>query len=334
MEGISPITPITPNKRYSCSSEYGTPRGSTDDSDSSLYYSMTGSEDDELLNKENSLISSKMSVIDSPSKACYGKAKTLLRKVLQSNLTPRNENNKRVSFCNTTKASPSPKASAKVAKTQSAYEKAANSPRKLMGLEQKLSSMALKEANVKALYGKTENGSEAAAINDSASDVTDDLDNEMHNTIIENPANFDSTLNANKEQTDAPCSPVDTEQANAPETDAVASDIAMEDAKPSGFINHTKSPSLNKSATKTASEVLQQAAGKLTHTRNAAMLSRQELSIENRKSILPVAKKTTRATTYKRRSSIYEPHKINPRKSLHILKQVASKVTKTLSGNF
>lgn len=83
---------------------------------------------------------------------------------------------------------------------------------------------------------------------------------------------------------------------------------------------------------KTLEEVLR-AAQKPAQSKNTTKIGRQQLASDSRKSIVPPKKPTTRATTYKRRSSTYEPRKVNPRASLAVLKNVASQVIKTIPGN-
>lgn len=337
-------SPATPKKRYSCISEYGTPKGS-DDSDNSMYYSFVLSDEDNAVNKENSINGGMWAVSDSsnsPMAARVSKAKTpLLRKVLQTNCTPRNKNNKRVSFSNVSKPSPTPKAAIKIVKANELEINSLNSGSDrgvafdLKPIEESLPKVVPVEQQ------KPDEKSDATAdcitISDSSSDVTDDLENELHNTIIENPPSTTNvTLVTSGEELSAP-TPVVTqtlvekllEVQPVPPNESSQLDPVPKNVTP---------PQPNVSTvpnTRTVEEILRDAAKNVPQTRNTAKINRQRLANDSRKSILPIAKNSTRATTYKRRSSTYEPRKmVDPRKSLGVLKQVASKVTKSIGGEF
>lgn len=308
---ISPTgTPNTLNKRYSLASEYGTPK-EADDSDSSLYYSFSLSENDGQC-KENS-----WSVTDSPSR--IPKIKTpLLRMILQPNYTPRNKNNKRVSFSYQAKENPIPSSSGKIPKLQSKPETHSSgdlypsSVFDMMSIGEHLSSILEKDSTNENL-NTTVNGVDLAVVNDSASDITDDLENDLHNTIIENPSSTTKSV---------------AELNNS---------ITLLE-RPTGVVQKPESietsdwPNKNSAHLKTVDEILHEPAKKESHTRNTAKVNRQRLANEIRKSTLPV--KTARATTYKRRSSTYEPRKVDPRKSLGVLKHAMNKATKSLTGVF
>lgn len=326
----------TPNKRYSCTSEYATPKG-VDDSDNSLYYSFVLSEDDGV-SKENSINGGQWAVSDlsnSPMPSRASKTKTpLLRKVLQANNTPRNKNNKRVSFNFQPKPSPTPsEISRKISKMQPKSETIPTG-----GVNPSSTfDMKLIEANLAQISQEkpkddgtvAENGENGTVSNDSASDVTDDLEND--DTIIENPSSTWNILVENHtempENTEKPDdeSPTTERTSDLPQTSkseemCVPTTVQTIPSLPT----HT-----NSNNTKTVEDILRGAVknGPKVDTRNSARVTRQRLTIETRKSILPA-----RATTYKRRSSTYEPRKINPRKSLSVLKHVVNKVTKSMTG--
>lgn len=288
-------SPVTPKKRYSCNSEYATPKDS-DDSDSSLYYSFVLSEDDNAMYKENSVNGSfNSSVAQLKAKTPLLKAKTpLLKKVLQTMHTPRNINNKRVSFSHLPKPSP---ATVKIVKTTDSDIEApkidTNFTFNLKLIEESLPIFS----NEQPILKKIEEEHQHNYFHDSS--IIEDLDNELQNTIIENtiktPSSVsNSTLTSSSE---APALPVSNPQ----------------------LINTGAKATI----TRTVEELLREAHKNESHTRNAAKMNRQRLAKDSRKSVLPTAKKLTR------RSSTYEPRKIDPRKSLGVLKQVANKVTKT-----
>lgn len=288
----------TPKKRYSCTSEYATPRG-LDDSDNSLYYSFVVSDDEGF--KENG-----GGHMNSPVLACTAKAKTpLLRKILQSNYTPRNKNNKRVSFSSAQKPNPTPESLGKVQKTQSNSADCSNgcsapttTPFNLKPIEECLLNTSNKNDAENMAH---HNENEHAVVNDSASDVTDDLENELHDTIIENtPSVMNNTLLSG-------------------DGGQVSENIEMSEREKCKV---KTSPSSKNSLTCGLKTVKKLASENVT-TRNATKLNRQRLANETRKSILPVSKKSTRTTTY--RSSTYEPRKVDSRKSLNVLKQAARK---------
>lgn len=249
------------NKRYSSASEYGTPGAVDDDStDNSLYFSFS----DNQPNKENSINGGHWSTTDlTPSSSHVTKAKTpLLRKVLQSNFTPRNANNKRVSFSHLPK--PEQEKNDKIAKT-------AQSVTNSFDLE------PIRESLVATVATEREKIDEDGADQD-ANDLIDD-DEAHNNTIIENPVSVkhsSGVLAKSSEQLES----------NAPHLKNTSVKNSKSDIKPEITVL-SKVP-----------------------TRNVTKMDRKRLVEENRKSILPVAKKPTRATTYKRRSSTYEPSKL------------------------
>lgn len=333
------ISPNTP-KKYSCTSEYATPKGS-DDSDNSLYYSFTLSEDDSMISKENSINGGQWTVSNSPSASRIPRTKTpLLRKVLQSNFTPRNKNNKRVSFSNVSKPEPMPALAGKIPKFQSASEMIPqmnsypSSTYDLKPIEENLPPISSEKTSSKPAE---QNDIDDASVNDSASDATDDLESDLHDTIIENPSS--AAFNATNGNSELPLpiepshEPIkvdatdDSPQTSNPSEDNVSSNEATSSAALKSTISNE-----NSSNTKTIGDILREKVKPATQTRNSAKVNRQRLANESRKTVLPGAK--TRATTYKRRSSTYEPRKVDPRKSLSVLKHVVNKVTKSITGYF
>lgn len=336
-ENESPNTP----KRYSCTSEYATPKGS-DDSDSSLYYSFALSEDDVC--KENSINGGQWSVSNSPSRIPRTKT-PLLRKVLQPNYTPRNKNNKRVSFSHLAK--PDPKSdpnSGKIPKLLSqsgTLAKADLNPSSTY-------DMKLIEENLPPISNENPANTleqntvtEAVTMNDSSSDVTDDLENDLHDTIIENPSSIKpnhSSNEAGEEQTAS----VEQRQQNAePSLEKnKTNDLSQVPTDPNQLIQSSVSQCSVSDALKgktdtkkTVEDILRNVIKKAPpQTRNSAKVNRQRLANANQNTILPGVKRTIRATTYKRRSSTYEPRKVDPRKSLSALKNAVSKVTKSFTG--
>lgn len=324
------ISPITPKKRYSCTSEYATPKGS-DDSDNSLYYSFTLSEDDSMISKENSINGGQWTVSNSPSASRIPRTKTpLLRKVLQSNFTPRNKNNKRVSFSNVSKPEPMPALAGKIPKFQSASEMIPqmnsypSSTYDLKPIEENLPPISSEKSSSKPAE---QNDIDDASVNDSASDATDDLESDLHDTIIENPSSAAFNATNGNSELPLPIGPSHEPQTSNPSEDNVSSNEATSSAALKSTISNE-----NSSNTKTIGDVLREKVKPATQTRNSAKVNRQRLANESRKTVFPGAK--TRATTYKRRSSTYEPRKVDPRKSLSVLKHVVNKVTKSITGYF
>lgn len=125
MENYSPQTPGKSRRSY-CPSEYESAGEGDDISDNSLYYSIIDDGNMSMnmsMNKENATNGIRRSVADLNASACYRGSRIatpLLRKVLidPSNKTPRNKNNKRVSFSQSPKVNPMPELSSKIAKMQ------------------------------------------------------------------------------------------------------------------------------------------------------------------------------------------------------------------------
>lgn len=290
------------NKRYSSSSEYGTP-GVVDDSEESLYFSFTV--DDNPTNKENSINGGQWAITDlatTPSTSLHvSKTKTpLLRKVLQSNFTPRNKNNKRVSFSHLPHQKQVEETAGKISKTIHTYEHQtamnSNTMFDLKPIEESLPCPTTQK-----IFDEHDTDND---INSDSAEMIDDLDDEIHNTIIENPSSV-------KHSTELLVKVSEKSESNA-----------------CGSNEATESIEMNNMPAKHVKIVLSEAAKKPQLTRNVTKMDRRLLIKENRKSILPVSK---RATTYKRRSSTYEPRKVDPRKSLDVLKQVLSK---SVSGKY
>lgn len=277
----------TPKKRYSCTSEYATPKGSDDSDNESLYYSFIVSEDDgSLVNKENSLNCDQWTVneqakVNSPIAARVPKANTpLLRKVLQIN-------SKKVSFNNI----PKPNETCETMKKMDFKGGSGTSSSNLNSIEEFIIEQPF----------LLENSVEYVPINDL--NITDDLENELHNTIIENPLTT-KTVNL------IPTVPV-------PQISGIKSidqlSKVVETEHPSPKVNVT-------TKIKSIDEILYDGTKNAIQTKNVARLNRQILATESRKSILPVAKKSNRFSTYM-------PRKVDPRQSLGIAKHVTKSVT-------
>lgn len=279
------VLPNTPNKRYSLESNecFATP--AADDSETSLYYSFNLSEDDCLTNKENSINGGPWKGT-TPKQVPNDHTSSLLRNVLQSNLTPQNKNNKRISFSYLSKPSPI------------ASQLAVEIPEALVAvtITSSVNNNGMEAIDENPTPGNTD------TISDTASDTTDDLENEMHNTIIENP--YSVTNNGRN-------------RAGPSESKTAASS----EFKSTGI-------------TKPVDEIFSETNTKFpSNTVNATKIIRQRLADESRKNSLPVAKRVTRFTTHtRRRSSTFEPRKVDPRKSLGVLKKVEKKVSKSIAG--
>ncbi|XP_031619266.1 uncharacterized protein LOC116338272 isoform X2 [Contarinia nasturtii] len=332
-------------KRYSCISNisnYGTPRDN-DDSENSMYYSFVSGEED---SKENSANGGQWTVTDSSSPIIPNVASSktpLLRKVLQTNYTPRNKNNKRVSFSQIPKPCPTPEVASKMSKTsESCVDMIADTTFELKVIEESLPDIS-NENDVKDPVQQIpifENGVESVTVNESPFNISDGLEGDLHDTVIENsspiPANI--TLTDNMEMPANP-SVVQGAEISSKAPDMTASNetrnrpVEVQERKstvPPTVKNSAPLPKKVQTNVKTVEEILQ-AGQKTAQSKNTIKIGRQQLASDSRKSILPVVKKlTTRATTYKRRSSTYEPRKVDPRKSLAVLKNVASQVSKTL----
>lgn len=290
-------TPSNSNKRYSSSSEYATPgAGVVDELENSLYYSFTA--DDNTINKENSINGGQWTITDvSPSTNASSripKAKTpLLREVLQTNFTPRNKNNKRVSFNHFIQ--PDGKISKSEHTNEHQTELKSNTVFDLKPIKESLpcSSIAIDQKPF-------DNGTDQDA-NSETTDLTDDFGDDMHNTIIENPSSVEQSTD------------LLTKVSEKSEINAFGSIEATESIETS---NTTGKDAKNECEQSQLEQVLSEVVLKPHQTRNVIKLDRRRLVEEKRKSVLPVAKKTTRATTYKRRSSTYEPRKVVLSKSV------------------
>lgn len=282
------------NNRYSSSSEYATP-GSVDNSENSLYFSFT--DDDDFSNKENSFNKDSRAKTDhkltAGTTSCGSKAKTpLLRRVLQSSLTPRKPP-KQVSFKDTI-----------------AYELQMPLNSNVMHEQEPIEGTKQNSTNATSREQMRSNSSEHNA--NSETDADADNDDDMQNTIIENP----SLSNA---------SGLTEQSNNTNDIREVSSTASRKNGKLSQNIGNSETVETKVSDPAKKSTESEQ-------TRNVTKNERKQLVRDSRKNTLPVAKKFTRATTYKRRSSTYEPRKIDPRKSLGVLKQVAQKLSKSISG--
>lgn len=287
------------NKRYSSSSEYGTP-GAVDDLENSLYYSFTA--DDNPTNKENSINGGQWAITDLSASSSASthvlKAKTpLLRKVLQANFTPRNKNNKRVSFSHLPKECSAEETSGKMAKTIHT-----NEHRTELNSDTMFDLKPIKESlpcSTMAIDQKQFN--EIGNDQDANSDTADDLDDDMHNTIIENPLSVEQS-------TDSLAKIGEISELSIPSPSKIMEPIKTNDTPGKDSKRECEPPQVK--------QILSGAVLKPHQTRNVAKLNRRQLVKDNRKSVLPVAKKPARATTYKRRSSTYEPQKVKLSKSV------------------
>lgn len=322
---------ITPKKRYSCTSEYATPKES-DDSDSSFYFSFIESLesciDDDVMNKENSVNAPLWTVSDtlnSPTVLRVPKAEApLLRKVLQMNHTPRNKNNKRVSFSHSSKPCPTPTSTVKATKTK--YSDTINSGESLPTASNKTQTEQKNEKKLEKDEEFNTNNDESVS-----SDVTDDLENELHSTIIENQSlGVNETLICNSKEhvTTIHVAPVSQSCTIAMSSDTIKFSESMEMHGPQNRLINDLGPKngtqqlsneITESNIRTIEEIIEEARKNMPQARKAAYIDRQHLAKDNRKSTM----KATRSTTYKRRSSTYEPRKVASRKSLGVLKQNA-----------
>lgn len=404
MENYSPQTPGK-SRRSHCPSEYES-AGEGDISDNSLYFSIIDDGNMSMnmsMNKENATNGGRRSVVDLNASAGYRGSKTvtpLLRKVLidPSNKTPRNKNNKRVSFSQSPKPNPMPEISGKMAKMQlkesnemgkSLINKSAErkriplTPGKLLKnrlLDQiaetidndTSSETALTvdnvskysngqhhtDASVQDTEVKMENGDSHFALNSTAS--TDDIEkDQMHNTIIEN-------VNQDGDQTLITSDNVASEEPNAmdimsnekksineqskpamekspimesvvsksivvpvnlAESVTVAMSSEKKDRKKSSIRSSIAPPNTpNKSTAVSVEDILNKvnSTAGTVGTKNAAKLNRAQLASESRKSILPVAKKPSRPTVYKRRSGTFETRKVDRRATMARMSMVKS----------
>lgn len=293
---------ITPNKRYSCSSEYGTPVN--DDSDNSLYYSFALSEEENVPNKENSS-NSEWTVTDlslGVARIPLRSKTPLLRKVLQQNFTPGNQIKERGSFdC----SSPLCLTSI-IAETTTSDREGVLNVNDIHDMESINENLQINSIE-KAVEDERKNqnqGIEYPLIDDSASDVTDDLENELQNTIIENlpPATYKSHSNYNLSSDD---------HARGDTIDGI---IAVGELKSTELrpihqgsapkVVMVSSPIVNTIDTKTVEDVLSQGI-QLGQTKNATKITRQ---LEFRKTLgvlKPVTNKAIKSIAGKFQSFVY-----------------------------
>lgn len=357
-EKMEDTTPTNKNRssRYSMhQSEYGTPIG---DSDNSLYYSLI--EDGE---KENS--TGKWTVSDSSASMVLRSSKKvtpLIQKVLHHNQTPRNKNNKRVSFSSSPKPMPMEEKIGKVHPKTPRRSKAIATSIELEDCQERFRDVLTLNSNEKPIEASqletisetlsndsaSNDGSSnevqsntsavSAAISDAASDVTEDKDQSlMENTVIENwmravkqnGAIGINQINENIIETIEPMAmnaiqPV-TPDKNIPQATSSGKNVIQ-----------ATTPGKN---VKPADEVLQQKIKTpQPKSRNVTLIARYKLANENRKTILPRTDRKTilpradRKTTYRRRSSTYEPKRMDVRKSISALKKVVKTINKTMPG--
>lgn len=306
-------------KRYSSSSEYATP-GGVDESENSLYFSFCDNPTER--EKENATQEDQWAITDlapSPSTSSHVfRAKTpLLRKVLQSNFTPRNGNNKRVSFSHVPKGSPIAGHADKILKSDSnglQMEFNRNTMFDLDPIKESLPCTTI--AKDYKLFVKNETEQDPI----DTSNTTDDFDDEMHDdTMIENPSTSthnNASLSKKTNENSAP---------NASSLDGLKKPIKKNDMVEMDSALLQESDGVNSKMV--VKKLLSGASIKPQQTRNTIKIDRRRLGKDNRKTMNP-----TRSTTYKRRSSTYEPRKVDPRKSLGVLRNVASKLSKSIPG--
>lgn len=347
-EEMEDTTPTNKNRssRYSMhQSEYGTPIG---DSDNSLYYSLI--EDGE---KENS--TGKWSVSDSNAPMILRSSKKvtpLIQKVLHHNQTPRNKNNKRVSFSSSPKPMPMEEKIGKVHPKTPRRSKAIATSIGLEDCQERFRDVLTLNSNEKPIEASqletisetisndsaSNDGSNnevqsntsavSAAISDVASDVADDKDQSMmENTIIEN---WMRTVKQNG------AIGIHQTNENIIESNEPMAMNVIQATSPGKNVIQATTPGKN---VKPADQVLQQKMKTpQPKSRNVTLIARYKLANENRKTILPkperktILPKTDRKTTYRRRSSTYEPKRMDFRKSISVLKKVVRTVNKTIPG--
>lgn len=353
-----------------------------DDSDSSLYYSMV--EDSESPDKENS---KDWTVTDNKKYELRSakKATPLLRKVLQSNATPRNKHNKRVSFSDSPKPMPSGEKCGKVhpktprrtrlnagdveaapvdSEVVSCQEKfaALMTISESTGAETWTETMAETPTGIKVAELTTIAESESidtvanvctdnempsnqllecfGVISDGASDGgSDDRDiSFLENTIIEQIGRTSDSSLQGIPITDKALTPIVESQEPHGENEGGISPV-VQSTPPANVREHIKSvissvvASLTPGNAKSATAILEESKRRGTHvpTNNPTRLARTQLAKETRKSIVPKPA-SSRQTSFRRRSSTYEPKKVDARKSISVLKKVRKSLKRPEAG--
>lgn len=345
------------NTRSSIMSEY---ESAAEDSDSSLYFSMVD-DSDSSTDKENSkgewtVSENKPLKIETRSAK---KATPLLRKVL--NPTPRNKHNKRVSFSDSPKPMPSGEKSGKVhpktprrclknleyqsnidvdSEVNECQEKLAT----LLTIEEatgqenvcestndikvdKLTAIPETESEVHLSNEKAEGAEKEtmpsnqlldcfATVSDGASDGGSDRDHSMlDDTIIEKFCDLN-----------------DTEIQHVPANDQQIAPVKVKGQMLKSAITSVIS-SLTPNKVKSASVVIEECKNRIAAipTKNPTQSARSQLLMENRKSVVP---NTRRQTSFRRRSSTYEPRKVDARKTINVLKKARKTLNKVGQGKF
>lgn len=365
------------------SSEYDS---AVDDSDSSLYYSMA-EDSDGALDKENSRDWTVTETVPTFEMRSAKKATPLLRKILQPSATPRNKNNKRVSFSDSPKPMPSgekigkgyPKTPRR-SKANGDDDGPADIDGEVANCQAKFAAlMTIDESAVAAPPENATTRIEVAAPatmpdsepieavangcvdsvdmpanqlfdcfgtnSDGASDGgLDDRDHSMlENTIIEKSARLSDSSLQGTPTNDKPLTPIveTPDQVGGNANEATPTNVAAAAAPAPGKIKeHIKSAitsvvaSLTPSNAKSASAILEEFKRRSTHipTNNPTRQARTQLANETRKSIAPKA--TSRQTSFRRRSSTYEPRKVDARKTINVLKKVRKTLSKADTGKW
>lgn len=361
----------------SMSSEYDS---AVDDSDSSLYYSMA-EDSDGAPDKENSRDWTVTENAPPPFEMRSAKKATpLLRKILQPSATPRNKNNKRVSFSDSPKPMPGGEQIGKRhPKTPrrgkpNAGDGPANIDGEVANCQEKFAAlMTIDESAAPENAVETTTEIEVAepatkpdtqpieavangcidsdmpanqlfdcfgSNSDGASDGgLDDRDHSMlENTIIEKSVRLsDSSLQGTPTNEKALTPIVETpDQVGGNASEATPTNAAA----PGKIKEHIKSAitsvvaSLTPSNAKPASAILEEFKRRSTHipTNNPTRQARTQLANESRKSIAPKA--SSRQTSFRRRSSTYEPRKVDARKTINVLKKVRKTLSKADTGKW
>lgn len=342
------------NTRSSIMSEY---ESAAEDSDSSMYFSMV-EDSDSSTGKENAKGSDNKSLKLEMRSA--KKATPLLRKVL--NPTPRNKHNKRVSFSESPKPMPSGEKLSKIFPTTPRhslknldFQSNIDVDSEVIKCQEKLATlMTIEEASgqenfceatnaikVDKLTAILETKSEAhlshekaegaehdtmpsnqlldcfATVSDGASDGgSDDREHSMlEDTIIEKFC----------------------DQNNAEIPHVPANELQIVPGKVKGQMFKSAITSVISSLTpnkiKSASAVIEECKNRIAAipTKNPTESARSKLLIANRKSMLPNAR---RQTSVRRRSSTYEPRKVDARKTINIIKKARKNINKVGQGKF
>lgn len=367
---------MIPNKsRYSMKSEYDT-CGEDDDSDTSLYYSIIDNDFESPIEEDKENKSGKVTV-SAPDSVSRRNTKAmpktpLLRKVLEKQqATPRNQNNKRVSF------SASPKTIPILAKKTTANVPAVPEVSEPITQEQPNTNGVQSIENViQAIEEQREHNGEQPEQTDAVSDDSEESD--LHKTMVENDSDrtiisieavgdqiFDVAENVEIPMVNGHAAPTSNgaaanEEIKPAPVENVGEVQSTEKVKKVGFKveNHSqmiagiKKPVVAATNVKTNAVVATKTAVKSAVVKAAAPTANKKIAalapVKTVTKTVPVAKaveasattgtisakKPTRQTTYKRRSLTFEPPKYTARKSLAVLSKVAKQINKTVPGNY